>query len=180
MTYDTTEDQQLGLSQNLALEASRFTQESNDERRSRPVSERRYRLSSEWERKVWKDSDQTLQVPVAVGNRKSPSAERSRDPSLQRVTTPFTVAAAPFPPSFDGDIERQVRPNEYRDQVFEKEARPRSSSTSSVPTLNEIPSNFSNASRVSTDNYGNTYPEGGKEAWLCVLGAFCGLMAALG
>lgn len=35
-------------------------------------------------------------------------------------------------------------------------------------------------SRVSTDAYGNTYPEGGLRAWLCVLGSFSGLMVALG
>lgn len=39
---------------------------------------------------------------------------------------------------------------------------------------------LANASRVSTDAYGNTYPEGGVQAYLCVFGSFCGLMAALG
>jgi len=43
-----------------------------------------------------------------------------------------------------------------------------------------MPSSLANASRVSTDAYGNSYPEGGTQAWLCVLGSFCGLMAALG
>ncbi|KAL2843473.1 major facilitator superfamily domain-containing protein [Aspergillus pseudoustus] len=35
-------------------------------------------------------------------------------------------------------------------------------------------------SRVTTDADGNTYPEGGIEAWLVVLGAFLGLFASLG
>ncbi|KAL2812853.1 major facilitator superfamily domain-containing protein [Aspergillus granulosus] len=35
-------------------------------------------------------------------------------------------------------------------------------------------------SRVTTDADGNTYPEGGLEAWLVVLGAFLGLFASLG
>ena len=59
--------------------------------------------------------------------------------------------------------------------------RPRASSnTSSSSTLREIPSQFTSASRVSTDAYGNTYPEGGLQAYLCVFGSFCGLMSALG
>lgn len=35
-------------------------------------------------------------------------------------------------------------------------------------------------SHTSKDAYGNTYPEGGVDAWLCVLGSFCGLTAILG
>lgn len=33
---------------------------------------------------------------------------------------------------------------------------------------------------ASTDDEGNTYPEGGLRAWLVVLGGFCGMMAAFG
>lgn len=36
------------------------------------------------------------------------------------------------------------------------------------------------ATRVSTDPYGNTYPEGGLEAWLVVFGSFMGLFGSLG
>lgn len=35
-------------------------------------------------------------------------------------------------------------------------------------------------SRISTDPYGNSYPEGGLEAWLVVLGSFSGLFGAMG
>lgn len=35
-------------------------------------------------------------------------------------------------------------------------------------------------SRVSTDPLGNTYPEGGKEAYLVVFGSFCGCILSLG
>ncbi|KAL4927112.1 MCT family MFS transporter [Aspergillus undulatus] len=45
------------------------------------------------------------------------------------------------------------------------------------------PDDFSHrtpASRVTTDADGNTYPEGGLEAWLVVLGSFLGLFASLG
>ncbi|KAL4808969.1 major facilitator superfamily domain-containing protein [Aspergillus unguis] len=46
-----------------------------------------------------------------------------------------------------------------------------------------VPDDFSQrapASRVTTDADGNTYPEGGLEAWLVVLGSFMGLVASLG
>jgi MFS family permease len=95
-----------------------------------------------------------------------------------------SIAAAPFAGPDSSDLERSRSQYGHGQAVAEKEivtSRPRSSSSSSsAPTLNEVPSNLATASRVSTDAYGNTYPEGGKEAWLCVLGSFCGLMAALG
>lgn len=36
------------------------------------------------------------------------------------------------------------------------------------------------ATRISTDAHGNTYPEGGVEAWLVVFGSFTGLFGSLG
>lgn len=36
------------------------------------------------------------------------------------------------------------------------------------------------AGAVSLDAEGNTYPEGGAEAWLVVLGSFCGMMCVFG
>ncbi|EEA20892.1 hypothetical protein TMatcc_000891 [Talaromyces marneffei ATCC 18224] len=39
---------------------------------------------------------------------------------------------------------------------------------------------MSSITRISTDPYDNTYPEGGLEAWLVVLGSFSGLFGAMG
>ena len=84
-----------------------------------------------------------------------------------------SVNAAPYSGTFCCDDEK-AHPTNFT-------SRPRSSSASSqAPTLCDIPSSLATASRVSTDAYGNTYPEGGLQANLCVLGSFCGLMAALG
>ncbi|KAL4962247.1 MCT family MFS transporter [Aspergillus stella-maris] len=47
-------------------------------------------------------------------------------------------------------------------------------------TASDIFSHEAPASRVTTDADGNTYPEGGLEAWLVVLGSFLGLFASLG
>jgi MFS family permease len=86
-----------------------------------------------------------------------------------RQTTHVSIAAAPFGGGCAvADIEK-------------REQRPRSSSSSSsASTLHDVPQSLMTVSRISTDVYGNTYPEGGLEAWLCVLGSFCGLMSALG
>lgn len=84
---------------------------------------------------------------------------------LERQTT---GAAAPYAPFSDEEAAAGSRRGRS------------SSSASSVPTMHQHPSELDTVSRVSTDAYGNTYPEGGKQAWLGVLGSFCGLMAALG
>lgn len=92
---------------------------------------------------------------------------------LSRKTTNVSIAAAPYGGTFcyGGEKAQPTQPS----------SRPRSSSTSSqTPTLQDIHDSLASASRVSTDAYGNTYPEGGLQAYLCVLGSFCGLMAALG
>lgn len=100
--------------------------------------------------------------------------------------TPSVGVAAPFVSSLDTDIEKypgepRARTDRIDHDMKDVDQRPRSSSTfSHTRTIHEVPTNLSNATRVSTDAYGNTYPEGGKQAWLCVLGSFCGLMAALG
>jgi MFS family permease len=90
-----------------------------------------------------------------------------------RQNTNVSIAAAPYGGTFCYENEKA--------QPTKPTSRPRSSSSSSqAPTLRDIPDFLANASRVSTDAYGNTYPEGGLQAYLCVLGSFCGLMAALG
>jgi len=57
---------------------------------------------------------------------------------------------------------------------------PRQSSDSDASSISSIPADLPSASRVSTDAYGNTYPEGGFSAWLCVLGSWTGLLVSLG
>ena len=92
-----------------------------------------------------------------------------------RHNTNVSIAAAPY-----GGPFCYCHGNEMG-TVEKPGPRPRSSSSSSqTPTLQDIPASLYNASRVSTDAYGNTYPEGGLHAYLCVFGSFCGLMAALG
>lgn len=115
---------------------------------------------------------------VKVEDSKEASGELSvlRRPELgsRQNTAAPSIAAAPFA-SYCCDLEV---PHGHGNNATSRPRR--SSSGSSAPTLHEVPSNLATASRVSTDAYGNTYPEGGREAWLCVLGSFCGLMGALG
>ena len=101
-------------------------------------------------------------------------------PSISRQATQCsTFAAAPYTGPFCCDVPTLER--QQHEKNTSSQQRPRSgSSSSSASTLREIPSAMQTASRVSTDAYGNTYPEGGLEAWLCVLGSFCGLLGALG
>ena len=94
-----------------------------------------------------------------------------------RTNTNVSIAAAPYACC---DV---FVPHSHRDYEDEKhvDVRPRSASlSSSASTLNQVPSSLANASRVSTDAYGNTYPEGGLEAYLCVFGSFCAMMMGLG
>lgn len=100
---------------------------------------------------------------------------RPKRPSLSsRHTTCVSVAAAPYvdPGTFCHDLEKSTS--------HAAASQPRSHSRSSTRTHNSIPPDLTTASRVSTDAYGNTYPEGGLRAWLCVLGSFSGLTVALG
>lgn len=116
-----------------------------------------------------KDHDVKISQPAHEG-KGSP-----RRPSLgsRRTTTISTVAAAPYGGGHaTADLEK--RGVDYEDQT----PRPRSSSSTS--TLHSLPPSLMTTSRISTDAHGNTYPEGGTIAYLCVLGSFCGLMAALG
>ncbi|KAJ9652241.1 hypothetical protein H2198_008481 [Neophaeococcomyces mojaviensis] len=56
-----------------------------------------------------------------------------------------------------------------------------SSSSSSTLTQPQVPADLENSiSRVSTDPLGNTYPEGGRQAYLVVFGSFCGCVISLG
>jgi hypothetical protein len=146
----------------------------------------------------WQESDQTLQSSTNANMEVNDSEKKyviadeglveartdhavPRRPSLssrRAVSAAPSIAAAPFTGPYGDDVERTPsHHSRIAKENGEPRYRPRSgSSASSTPTLHELPSNLVAASRVSTDAYGNTYPEGGKEAWLCVLGSFCGLM----
>ncbi|KPI41109.1 Riboflavin transporter MCH5 [Cyphellophora attinorum] len=115
----------------------------------------------------------------------------NRRPSLARSAT--SVAAAPYilpPELFDSTIRAQsrsprppVRPDAVHDEKASVPAALRRSSSTASTIHDGVPDEDGSpgdASRVSTDAYGNTYPEGGFAAWFCVFGSFCGLMCALG
>lgn len=55
----------------------------------------------------------------------------------------------------------------------------RPTSIFSEKTVDQAESQLQAVSRVSTDAEGLTYPEGGLQAWLCVLGSFCGMVSLL-
>lgn len=63
----------------------------------------------------------------------------------------------------------------------EKTYLERTSSSSSISTEQPQHHDLEHAvSRVSTDPLGNTYPDGGREAYTVVFGSFCGCMLSLG
>ncbi len=108
-----------------------------------------------------------------------PENSVTEPPPISRQATQYSTAfAAPYIGPFCCDV---LSHDQHEKPQSQPQQRPRSSGGSSMAsTLQEIPSAMQTASRVSTDAYGNTYPEGGLEAWLCVLGSFCGLLGALG
>ena len=115
----------------------------------------------------------TLDEKSALDDAVTSEVVSKRPPIGSRQNTNVSIAAAPYGGTFCYD--------EKDAYIAQPGPRPRSSSSSSkTPTLQDIPDSLANASRVSTDAYGNTYPEGGLQAYLCVFGSFCGLMAALG
>lgn len=113
--------------------------------------------------------------PQEIENTTS-AASGPKQPNLTSLPTSacISVAAAPYGDNFCCDLEKPISHASHRPH-----SRSRSSSLS--PTLNEVPGDLTTTScAVSTDAYGNTYPEGGLRGWLCVLGSFSGLMVALG
>jgi len=211
MTVTLPQDNSNGTSLSIAQDASRL----NDNivpppapRYLSPTSTSDSRGGGD-EQKSWKSSDDTLEGAMSTDDlpeklcctQEEPEPGRDERPSPKRPTvcprqaTTASVAAAPYIP-FCCDVERP--PDHVPSGMPQlRRSTSSSSSSSSAPTLQAIPSNLANASRVSTDAYGNTYPEGwpfrrlrsvqrvltilgGREAWLCVLGSFCGLMSALG
>ncbi|EXJ86261.1 hypothetical protein A1O1_06631 [Capronia coronata CBS 617.96] len=185
MTIHLADQPSHGTSLSPNQDASRFDQDAL-EYREPPQAVDRAQSTLDPEKQTWKESEQTLQTEVTVEGVKEESytKEKSeskveegsvlrRPASITRQNTAQSVAAAPFT-SYCCDLERPHSHGASGSAHF------RRSSSTSAPTLNEVATSLANVSRVSTDAYGNTYPEGGRQAWLCVLGSFCGLMAALG
>lgn len=73
----------------------------------------------------------------------------------------------------------EQNPHTYTEK--EKTYLDRRSSSSSISTHRPQRDDLEHAiSRVSTDPLGNTYPDGGREAYTVVFGSFCGCMLSLG
>ena len=113
---------------------------------------------------------------VVVDNDDASSTFSQKDPIRppigSRQHTYPSVAAAPYVNSWiPNDVEKQG-------SASRTSSRPRR--TSDASTVSPDQNADALPSRVSTDAYGNSYPEGGLQAYLCVFGSFCGLMAALG
>lgn len=193
MTFSPSEQQLHGTPLSLAQDASRLGETPSDNASCSSSDSSTQSLSLKYEKGLWRDSsEQTLEVlaqpedlekkAIKTENSKEAAGHVSQEldhlqrPDLgERQTTVNSIAAAPYV-SHCCDLER---PHSHGRTVTPR-PRSSSSSSSSAPTLHEVPSNLAAASRVSTDAYGNSYPEGGKEAWLCVFGSFCGLMSGLG
>ncbi|KAL1974366.1 hypothetical protein VTN31DRAFT_4570 [Thermomyces dupontii] len=77
-------------------------------------------------------------------------------------------------PKADGD-KSETAPDQQSSDNGET-----SSASSEAETGRDAASLGHTMSRISTDQYGNTYPEGGLEAYLVVLGSFMGLFGSLG
>ncbi|OAL35338.1 hypothetical protein AYO20_05389 [Fonsecaea nubica] len=207
MTFDHSKEQQQGHGaprgqQRLPPEANHLSDTHPPRPQSPCSTPGRSRSGSptpsqNLEKESWKDSEQTLgafTIPtggdaevaekqpgyMAVGETKETheitELQRSDLGLRQTPSAAPSIAAAPFA-SYCCGLEQ----SHSHDASGKPRARSSSQASSSrTPTLHEVPSELATASRVSTDAYGNTYPEGGRDAWLCVFGSFCGLMSALG
>ncbi|KAJ9198925.1 hypothetical protein DTO164E3_5015 [Paecilomyces variotii] len=67
-------------------------------------------------------------------------------------------------PAFDGSHTPESGDGDYSDEE----------------TIADASSHMETTTRVLTDPYGNTYPEGGRQAWIVVFGSFMGLVGSLG
>jgi len=178
MTFDPTEKRQHG------------TPLAKDQDVSRSPPSNTHQEESGWsDHTPWKESEKTLEAFATADEGRDASLETDGSkgaaeelsvlhrprPGSRQNTAPISVAAAPFT-SYSCDLEQPKTHGSTRSTAHPR----RESASSSRSTLSHVPSNLANASRQSTDPYGNTYPEGGREAWLCVFGSFCGLVASLG
>lgn len=188
MTFNPTEQEPHETAQGASSHASRPIQ-SEQQPGHIAWSSRQPRSNLDDDKTSWEENEKTLGVSVSSGHFQDNSSSKEAAQELavlerpelgpRQTTAPSSVAAAPFV-SYSCDLERpQSQHGSVHSRTHPQNPR-RSSSSITTPTLTEAPSDMGNASRQSTDAYGNTYPEGGRQAWLCVLGSFCGLVAALG
>ena len=188
MTFDPSEKQQHGTPLDTDQDVSRSPPSNNTKEDSGwPDHKTRSFLGDRhtpWEgsektSEAFATADEVQDTPFKTDASKENSEELSvlhrPRPGSRQNTAPISVAAAPFT-SYSCDLERPKTHGSTHPTAHPR----RSPSSSSASTLSQVPSNLANASRQSTDPYGNTYPEGGREAWLCVFGSFCGLVASLG
>ncbi len=188
MTFEPTEKQQHGTPLDKDQDVSR-SPPSNTHHENPGWSDHKAGSFLGDHHTPWKESEKTLEAFATAddGRDASLNTDASKGaseelsvlhrprPGSRQNTAPISVAAAPFT-SYSCDLERPKTHGSTRSTAHPR----RSSSSSSASTLSQVPSNLANTSRQSTDPYGNTYPEGGREAWLCVFGSFCGLVASLG
>ncbi len=162
-------------------EVSRGDQEQQSPTQTQPTKSFRFAEDTKPEA-TWQDNEKTIEVNDHDEKNAQDDVQAipvpQRPALISRQTTAASFAAAPYAGPYCCDLQAS---HDHEAQRTRTQQRPRSSSSSSsASTLNELPANLMTASRVSTDQYGNTYPEGGLEGYLVVFGSLCGLMGALG
>lgn len=106
-----------------------------------------------------------------------------RDGFLPNQPGNVSLVPPPYDPIQRHDLEKNIEEDNALKAVQTSSSTPGIRSLSPSTSTKELAAtheDLESVSRVSTDTYGNTYPEGGLDAWLCVLGSLCGLMSALG
>lgn len=123
------------------------------------------------------DDQSTSDEDVPVNELNTVNAIPKRPLPMLRQNTATSGIACPYTgPNLFNPLSRSTSHN--GDLVSRTTTR--RPSNASERTVTKLPSQLVTVSRVSTDALGNTYPEGGLQAWLCVFGSFSGMMAALG
>jgi MFS family permease len=98
--------------------------------------------------------------------------EKTAQVELQKTTTKVTDPEKQTPADSTHQLPEQEHTSAQDEDDFHRTA---STIAPSHRSVHRDP-----MSRVTTDAEGNTYPEGGLEAWLVVLGSFLGLFGSLG
>lgn len=113
-------------------------------------------------------------------NASPPQEKVSVVPSLQQPPEDektWEVSMKPDEEKALGEGKSPEKPPSLPDALPDHDGR---HSSSSDETQEDRSAYMETATRVSTDPYGNTYPEGGLESWLVVFGSFMALFGSLG